>query len=148
MTPSWRPGARTILNQINNVLGFPTSSRRLDVRATAINMEMKIAAAQALADLAREDVPDEVAAAYGARPKYGPEYIILGAVRSSLISFVPPAVASAAMHTGVARARSSTWTPIARSRAPPRSGPASCSVYERLRRRPQRVVFAEGEEGR
>ena len=62
-------------NQINNVLGFPYIFAALDVRATAINMEMKIAAAQALADLAR-DVPDEVAAAYGARPKYGPEYII------------------------------------------------------------------------
>src|SRR6185437_8138630 len=64
-------------NQINNVLGFPYIFRgALDVRASAINMEMKIAAAYALADLAREDVPDEVAAAYGARPKYGPDYII------------------------------------------------------------------------
>ena len=64
-------------NQINNVLGFPYIFRgALDVRATAINMEMKIAAARALAALAREDVPDEVAAAYGARPKYGPDYII------------------------------------------------------------------------
>src|ERR671931_475235 len=64
-------------NQINNVLGFPYIFRgALDVRATAINMEMKIAAARALAELAREDVPDEVAAAYGMRPKYGPEYII------------------------------------------------------------------------
>ena len=64
-------------NQINNVLGFPYIFRgALDVRARAINMEMKIAAAHALADLAREDVPDEVAAAYGARPKFGPDYII------------------------------------------------------------------------
>ncbi len=64
-------------NQINNVLGFPYIFRgALDVRATTINMEMKIAAARALAELAREDVPDEVAAAYGTRPKYGPDYII------------------------------------------------------------------------
>ena len=64
-------------NQINNVLGFPYIFRgALDVRASAINMEMKIAAARALAELAREDVPDEVASAYGARPKYGPDYII------------------------------------------------------------------------
>ena len=64
-------------NQVNNILGFPFIFRgALDVRATTINMEMKIAAAHALADLAREDVPDEVAALYGARPKYGPDYII------------------------------------------------------------------------
>ena len=64
-------------NQVNNVLGFPYIFRgALDVRATTINMEMKIAAARALAELAREDVPDEVAAAYGARPKFGPDYII------------------------------------------------------------------------
>src|SRR5262249_41860934 len=64
-------------NQINNVLGFPYIFRgALDVRATTINMDMKIAAARALAELAREDVPDEVAAAYGARPRYGPDYII------------------------------------------------------------------------
>ena len=64
-------------NQVNNILGFPFIFRgALDVRATTINMEMKIAAAHALAELAREDVPDEVAALYGARPKYGPDYII------------------------------------------------------------------------
>ena len=91
-------------NQINNVLGFPYIFRgALDVRATTINMEMKIAAARALADLAREDVPDEVAAAYGARPKYGPDYIIPVPFDPRLISYVPPAVAKAAMDTGVAR---------------------------------------------
>ena len=64
-------------NQVKNILGFPFIFRgALDVRASTINMEMKIAAARALADLTREDVPDEVAAVYGARPKYGPEYII------------------------------------------------------------------------
>src|SRR5207247_8951468 len=91
-------------NQINNVLGFPYIFRgALDVQATSINMEMKIAAARALAQLAREDVPDEVAAAYGARPKYGPEYIIPVPFDPRLISAVPPAVATAAMDTGVAR---------------------------------------------
>ena len=91
-------------NQVNNVLGFPYIFRgALDVRATTINMEMKIAAARALAELAREDVPDEVAAAYGARPKYGPDYIIPVPFDPRLISYVPPAVAKAAMDTGVAR---------------------------------------------
>ena len=78
-------------NQVNNVLGFPYIFRgALDVRATTINMEMKIAAARALAELAREDVPDEVAAAYGARPKYGPDYIIPVPFDPRLISYVPP----------------------------------------------------------
>ena len=91
-------------NQINNVLGFPYIFRgALDVRASAINMEMKIAAARALAELAREDVPDEVAAAYGARPKFGSDYIIPVPFDPRLISYVPPAVAQAAMDTGVAR---------------------------------------------
>src|SRR6187431_318584 len=91
-------------NQVNNVLGFPYIFRgALDVRASAINMEMKIAAARALADLAREDVPDDVAAAYGSRPKYGPDYIIPVPFDPRLIYHVPPAVAKAAMDTGVAR---------------------------------------------
>lgn len=92
-------------NQINNVLGFPYIFRgALDVRAREINMEMKIAAAKALADLAREDVPDEVANAYrGARPKFGRDYIIPAPFDPRLISIVPPAVAGAAMDTGVAR---------------------------------------------
>ena len=94
-------------NQINNVLGFPYIFRgALDVRATTINMEMKIAAAQALADLAREDVPDEVAAAYqGSRPRFGRDYIIPVPFDPRLIHMVPPAVAKAAMDTGVARKR-------------------------------------------
>ena len=91
-------------NQVNNVLGFPYIFRgALDVRATTINMEMKIAAARALAELAREDVPDEVAAAYGTRPKYGPDYIIPVPFDPRLISDIPPAIAKAAMDTGVAR---------------------------------------------
>ncbi len=91
-------------NQINNVLGFPYIFRgALDVRARAINMEMKIAASHALASLAREDVPDEVAVAYGARPKYGPDYIIPVPFDPRLISDIPPAVAKAAMESNVAR---------------------------------------------
>src|SRR6476620_5624389 len=91
-------------NQVNNVLGFPYIFRgALDVRATTINMEMKIAAAKALADLAREDVPDEVAAAYqGSRPRFGRDYIIPAPFDPRLIHTVPPAVARAAMDTGVA----------------------------------------------
>ena len=92
-------------NQVNNVLGFPYIFRgALDVRATTINMEMKIAAVHALADLAREDVPDEVAAAYGgARPRFGRDYIIPVPFDPRLIHTIPPAVARAAMETGVAR---------------------------------------------
>ena len=92
-------------NQVNNVLCFPYIFRgALDVRATTINMEMKIAATKALAELAREDVPDEVAAAYeGARPRFGREYIIPVPFDPRLISVIPTAVAKAAMDSGVAR---------------------------------------------
>ena len=104
-TRSWRPAAPTMPNQVNNVLGFPYIFRgALDVRATTINDEMKLAAAEALAALAREDVPDEVAAAYqGNRPRFGPRYIIPVPFDPRLISAIPPAVAKAAMETGVAR---------------------------------------------
>jgi malate dehydrogenase (oxaloacetate-decarboxylating)(NADP+) len=136
-------------NQINTVLGFPYIFRgALDVRARAINMEMKIAAAQALAALAREDVPDEVAVAYGARPKYGPDYIIPVPFDPRLISDIPPAVAKAAMDTNVARkpiADMEAYRHQLRSRLDPIAGVLQ-GVYERLRRRPRRVVFAEGEE--
>ncbi|MGB7020157.1 MAG: phosphate acyltransferase, partial [Xanthobacteraceae bacterium] len=136
-------------NQINNVLGFPYIFRgALDVRARAINMEMKIAAAHALAALAREDVPDEVAVAYGARPKYGPDYIIPVPFDPRLISDIPPAVAKAAMDTNVARkpiANMETYRQQLRTRLDPVAGVLT-GVYERLRRRPRRVVFAEGEE--
>jgi len=136
-------------NQINNVLGFPYIFRgALDVRATTINMEMKIAAARALAELAREDVPDEVAAAYGARPKYGPDYIIPVPFDPRLISFVPPAVAKAAMDTGVARrpiVDMDAYGQQLRTRRDPIAGVLQ-QVFERLRRSPKRVVFAEGEE--
>jgi malate dehydrogenase (oxaloacetate-decarboxylating)(NADP+) len=136
-------------NQINNVLGFPYIFRgALDVQATSINMEMKIAAAKALAQLAREDVPDEVAAAYGARPKYGPEYIIPVPFDPRLISAVPPAVARAAMDTGVARkplVDMDGYRHQLRTRLDPVAG-VLARVFERLRRQPKRVVFAEGEE--
>ena len=92
-------------NQVNNVLGFPYIFRgALDVRAMSINMEMKIAAARALAELAQEDVPDEVATAYqGARPRFGRDYIIPVPFDSRLMTRIPVAVARAAMETGVAR---------------------------------------------
>src|SRR6185312_14526901 len=92
-------------NQVNNVLGFPYIFRgALDVRASRINDEMKIAAAEALARLAREDVPDEVnVAGGGKRLQFGPEYIIPNAFDPRLISHLPPAVARAAMESGVAR---------------------------------------------
>ena len=136
-------------NQVNNVLGFPYIFRgALDVRATTIDMEMKIAAAQALAALAREDVPDEVAAAYGTRPKFGPDYIIPVPFDPRLISAVPPAVAKAAMDTGVARkpiVDMEAYAQQLRSRRDPVAGVLS-RVFERLKRTPKRVVFAEGEE--
>src|SRR5215218_3585591 len=125
-------------NQINNVLGFPYIFRgALDVRARTINMEMKIAAVHALAALAREDVPDEVAAAYGGRPKFGPEYIIPVPFDPRLISFIPPAIASAAMETGVARrpiVDMDAYRAQLRSRRDPVAGILQ-RVYERLRRR-------------
>src|SRR5256714_5005025 len=136
-------------NQINNVLGFPYIFRgALDVRATAINMEMKIAAARALAELAREDVPDEVAAAYGARPKYGRDYIIPVPFDPRLISFIPPAIAKAEMDTGVARMPIADMDAYRRQLSTRRDPVANIlqRVHEQLQRLPRRVVFAEGEE--
>src|SRR5881227_2299716 len=136
-------------NQVNNVLGFPYIFRgALDVRATTINMEMKIAAARALAELAREDVPDEVAAAYGTRPKFGPDYIIPVPFDPRLISAIPPAVAKAAIDTGVARkpiVDMEAYAQALRTRRDPVAGMLT-RVFERLRRSPKRVIFAEGEE--
>jgi malate dehydrogenase (oxaloacetate-decarboxylating)(NADP+) len=137
-------------NQVNNVLGFPYIFRgALDVRARGINEEMKVAAAQALAELAREDVPDEVAAAYhGARPSFGRDYIIPSPFDPRLISFIPPFVAQAAMDTGVAR------RPIAdmdayRASLVRRADPAAAflqGVQARAKDVQRRIVFAEGEE--
>ncbi len=137
-------------NQINNVLGFPYIFRgALDVRAKTINMEMKIAAAKALAQLAREDVPDEVANAYrGARPRFGRDYLIPAPFDPRLISIVPPAVAIAAMESGVAR-RPIVDMKNYRAELSARRDPVAAlmqTIYERVRRSPKRVVFAEGEE--
>ncbi|HEY8381402.1 MAG TPA: NADP-dependent malic enzyme [Microvirga sp.] len=137
-------------NQVNNVLGFPYIFRgALDVQATTINMEMKIAAAQALADLAREDVPDEVAAAYqGSRPRFGRDYIIPVPFDPRLIHTVPPAVARAAMDTGVAR-RPIVDTRAYKAQLSARRDPVAGTlnrIFERVRKFPKRVVFAEGEE--
>ncbi|WP_366556606.1 NADP-dependent malic enzyme [Aquibaculum sediminis] len=137
-------------NQVNNVLGFPYIFRgALDVRASTINMEMKIAAAEALAALAREDVPDEVDKAYaGRRLRYGREYIIPAPFDPRLIVAVPKAVAQAAVDSGVAR------KPIEDMRAyeqqlSARLDPTAASlqsIFEKVRRSPRRIVFAEGEE--
>jgi malate dehydrogenase (oxaloacetate-decarboxylating)(NADP+) len=137
-------------NQINNVLGFPYIFRgALDVRATTINEEMKIAAAEAIAALAREDVPDEVAAAYrGARPVYGPEYIIPSPFDPRLISRVSAAVADAAMKTGVAKkqiADLAAYQFQLSARLDPSAGLFQM-VTNAVRSKPKRVVFAEGEE--
>jgi len=137
-------------NQVNNVLGFPYIFRgALDVRASTINMEMKIAAAYALAELAQEDVPDDVAAAYqGARPRFGRDYIIPVPFDPRLIHVIPPAVAKAAMETGVARkpiADMDAYKAQLSARRDPVAG-ALQRIFERVRRYPKRVVFAEGEE--
>jgi len=137
-------------NQVNNVLGFPYIFRgALDVRAKTINMEMKIAAANALAELAREDVPDDVAAAYqGARPRFGREYIIPAPFDPRLISVVPAAVAKAAMESGVARKPIVDFHGYKQqlsARRDPIAG-ALQGIFDRVRRDPKRVVFAEGEE--
>ncbi|MEJ8572711.1 NADP-dependent malic enzyme [Microbaculum marinum] len=137
-------------NQINNVLGFPYIFRgALDVRATTINEDMKIAAAQALADLAREDVPDQVAAAYrGSRPRYGSDYIIPVPFDPRLISAIPSAVAAAAMESGVARkpiVDMDGYKQELSARRDPIAGTLQ-RIHSKIRRSPKRVVFAEGEE--
>ncbi len=137
-------------NQVNNVIGFPYIFRgALDVRATTINEEMKIAAAHAIAALAREDVPDEVAAAYrGARPVYGPEYIIPSPFDPRLISRVSAAVAEAAMKSGVAKKQIpdlAAYQFQLSARLDPSAGLFQM-VTGAVRSNPKRVVFAEGEE--
>ncbi len=137
-------------NQVNNVLGFPYIFRgALDVQASAINDAMKIAAAQAIAELAREDVPDEVAAAYqGNRPQYGPDYLIPAPFDPRLIRKIPAAVARAAMDSGVAR-KLIVDMHAYEARLSGRLDPAASilqTIYAKVRRNPKRVVFAEGEE--
>ena len=137
-------------NQVNNVLGFPYIFRgALDVRASTINDQMKIAAAEALANLAREDVPDEVhSASAGRRLTFGADYIIPNAFDPRLMSWVPPAVARAAMETGVARRPIADLRRYARElsgRLDPTAN-ALEQINEAVRANPRRIVFAEGEE--
>ncbi len=137
-------------NQINNVLGFPYIFRgALDVRASTINDEMKIAAARALAELAREDVPDEVAAAYSGRQlRYGQEYIIPVPFDPRLIAAIPSRVAEAAVKSGVAR-RPIKDPAAYRAELTARLDPTATSlqlIHAQVRANPQRVVFSEGEE--
>jgi malate dehydrogenase (oxaloacetate-decarboxylating)(NADP+) len=139
-------------NQVNNVLGFPYIFRgALDVRASTINDEMKIAAVNAIAALARQDVPDEVDAAYsGRRLRYGPEYLIPVPFDPRLITDVPPAVARAAMETGVAQRQIEDWDEYAhelRARLDPTASSMQ-AIGRRVRQSGRRVVFAEGEEAK
>ncbi len=145
-------GRSDYANQINNVLGFPYIFRgALDVRATTINEEMKVAAAEALAKLAREDVPDEVDRAYsGRRLRYGPEYIVPVPFDPRLIVEVSAAVAKAAMDSGVAKKQITDMAEYKRSLSG-RLDPTSHflqSLFEQVKANPQRIVFAEGEEER
>jgi len=137
-------------NQVNNVLGFPFIFRgALDVRATCINEEMKVAAARALADLARQQVPEEVAAAYGGKtPTFGPAYIIPAPFDPRLMEIVPAAVAKAAMDTGVARKPimdMEEYRATLRGRMNPTTSVLTLA-YEAARAHPKRVLFAEAEE--
>ena len=138
-------------NQVNNVLGFPYIFRgALDVRARTINDEMKIAAATALAELAREDVPEEVAAAYGGtQPRYSADYIIPAPFDPRLIKRLPPKVAQAAMDTGVARKPiedMDAYLVELSARLDPTADTLSTMLEDLKRRPPRRVVFAEAEE--
>ncbi|TAF38185.1 MAG: NADP-dependent malic enzyme [Alphaproteobacteria bacterium] len=139
-------------NQVNNVMGFPYIFRgALDVRAREVNEEMKIAAAQALAQLAREEVPEEVRSAYARRTMaFGSDYIIPTPFDPRLIYTVPVAVAKAAIETGVARKIVTDFTAYQQSlkaRLDPTANTMN-RIYERVRSCPQRMVFAEGEEER
>ena len=136
-------------NQVNNVLGFPFIFRgALDVRATGINEEMKIAAANAIAELAREQVPEEVAQAYGVRHTFGSDYIIPAPFDPRLMERVPAAVAKAAMDSGVATKPildMAAYRQQLRARLNPTTS-VLVQAYEGARAQPKRVLFAEGEE--
>lgn len=137
-------------NQVNNVLGFPFIFRgALDVQATTINEEMKIAAANALAELARATVPEEVAAAYGGDvPKFGRDYIIPAPFDPRLMEIVSAAVAQAAMDSGVAQKNiedMEAYRAKLRGRLNPTTSVLS-QVYGTAKQSPKRVIFAEGEE--
>ncbi len=136
-------------NQINNVLGFPFIFRgALDVRATAINEEMKVAAAHSLADLAKQDVPDSVLAAYGVTSlRFGPDYIIPKPFDPRVLLWEAPAVAEAAMGSGVARRKIDPEE--YRDELALRQGKGESVrrfIINKARQTPKRVVFGEGEE--
>ena len=137
-------------NQVNNLIGFPYIFRgALDVRAREINEEMKVAAANAIALLARENVPDEVVSAYGGdRPRYGKDYIIPSTFDPRLISVIPSAVASAAMKSGVAR-KNIDDIEIYKDQLTNRLDPTMSlmqGINAKVRKNPKRVIFAEGED--
>jgi len=139
-------------NQVNNVMGFPYIFRgALDVRASEINDEMKIAAAEALAELAREEVPDEVSAAYsGRKMEFGSEYIIPTPFDPRLITTIPIAVAEAAMKTKVARKpikNIEAYRMELAARRDPTAGSMNM-IFGKLKNNPQRVIFSEGEDER
>ena len=138
-------------NQVNNVLGFPYLFRgALDINARAINDEMKIACARALAELARQDVPDEVAMAYGRKLTFGRDYIIPTPFDPRLIHTIPPAVARAGMDTGVARRPiidMEGYTDALKARMDPTAGILQ-SIHARARARKSRMIFAEGDDER
>ena len=137
-------------NQVNNVMGFPYIFRgALDCRASQINEEMKVAAAEAIAALAREDVPEEVSAAYrGRRMEYGSDYIIPSPFDPRLMTTVPVAVAQAAMRTGVARKPITDIAAYKKELAARRDPTANAmqQIFDKVQSNPQRLIFAEGEE--
>ena len=137
-------------NQVNNLIGFPYIFRgALDVRAKIINDEMKMAAAKAIALLAREEVPDEVVAAYGGeRPKFGKRYIIPSTFDPRLISVIPAAVAEAAIKSGAARKKIDNFEEY-KDRLTNRLDPSMSimqGINSKVRKNPKRVIFAEGED--
>jgi len=137
-------------NQVNNIIGFPYIFRgALDVRSTTINEEMKVAAAQAIAKLAREDVPDEVVAAMGGeRPHYGKDYIIPSTFDPRLISIIPAAVAKAAMDSGVARKNIDNFD-IYKDQLKQRLDPTVTimqGINSYIKKNQKRIVFADGED--
>lgn len=138
-------------NQVNNVLGFPYLFRgALDINARAINDEMKIACARALAELAREDVPDEVAMAYGRKLSFGRDYIIPTPFDPRLIYTIPPAVAKAGMKTGVARrpiVDMDAYVQSLKARMDPTASILQ-SIHARAKQAQSRMIFAEGDDER
>ncbi len=143
-------GRSDYVNQVNNLIGFPYIFRgALDVRAKTINEDMKISAANAIAKLARERVPDEVAAAMGGdRPKYGKDYIIPSTFDPRLISVIPLAVAKAAIKSGVARKKIENFT-LYSEQLKQRLDPSVTilqGINSKIKKNQKTVVFADGED--